>query len=77
MEIHVENVNEYLLSTGRTLLSAQMRLPATYDGNETITLNVQSELIRMLPANDCHRGSVDKFYLHYFQVPIRHPSPLN
>ena len=77
MEIHVENVNEYLLSAGRALLSAQMRLPATYAGNETISLNVQSELIRLLPANDCHRGSVDKFYLHYFQVPIRPPGPLN
>jgi hypothetical protein len=71
MEIHVENVKEYLFSTGRPSFSAQMKLPDTYDANETNTLNVQSELIWMFPANDCHRGSVDKIFIHYFQVPLR------
>jgi hypothetical protein len=71
MEIRVENVNEYLWSTGRALQSAQMRLPCADSRNGLITLNVQSELIRMLPAKDCHRGSVDKFYIHYFQVPLK------
>ena len=70
MDIHVDNVKEYLFSTGRPSLSAQMKLPATHTANETNTLNVQSELIWMFPADDCHRGSVDRIYIHYFQVPI-------
>jgi hypothetical protein len=68
MEIQVENVKEYLFSTGRPSLSAQMKLPANNCANETGTLNVQSELIWMFPADDCHRGSVDRIYIHYFQV---------
>ena len=70
MEIHVDNVKEYLFSTGRPSLSAQMKLPATYNTYETNTLNVQSELIWMYPADDCHRGSVDRIYIHYFKVPL-------
>jgi hypothetical protein len=70
MEIHVENVKEYLFSTGRPSLSAQMKLTSAYNANETNTLNVQSELIWMFPADDCHRGSVDRIYIHYFQVPL-------
>jgi hypothetical protein len=70
MEIHVESVHEYLFSTGRPSLSAQMKLPANYFQNETGTLNVQSELNWMYPADDCHRGSVDRIYIHYFQVPL-------
>jgi hypothetical protein len=68
--IQVENVNEYLWSCGRALLSAQMRLPANPAGSKTISLKVQSELIRLLPADDCHRGSVDKINIRYFKVPI-------
>ncbi|KPL15606.1 MAG: hypothetical protein AMS26_07280 [Bacteroides sp. SM23_62] len=71
MDVHVENVNEYLWSTGRPLLSAQMRFPVNHAGNQSSTLNVQSELVRLLPANDCHRGSVDRIYIHYFRVPLR------
>jgi hypothetical protein len=71
MEIHVENIKEYLFSTGRPSLSAQMKLPANYSANETSTLNVHSELIWMYPADDCHRGSVDRIYIHYFQVPLK------
>ena len=70
MEIHVENIKEYLFSTGRPSLSAQMKLPANYSARQTNTLNVQSELIWMFPADDCHRGSVDRIYIHYFQVPL-------
>jgi len=70
MDIHVDNVNEYLFSTGRPSLSAQMKLPASYNENETNTLNVQSELIWMYPADDCHRGSVDRIYIHYFKIPL-------
>ncbi len=70
MEIHVDNLKEYLFSTGRPSLSAQMKLPGTYNTNESNTLNVQSELIWMFPADDCHRGSVDRIYIHYFQVPL-------
>lgn len=70
MEIHVDNVREHLFSTGRPLLSAQMRLPAINSKNQTGMLNVQSELNWMYPAHDCHRGSVDRIYIHYFQVPI-------
>lgn len=70
MEIHVENIQEYLFSTGKPSLSAQMKLPANYFQNDPGTLNVQSELNWMYPADDCHRGSVDRFYIHYFQVPL-------
>ena len=70
MDIHVENIKEYLFSTGRPSLSAQMRLPATDTGDETSNLNVQTELIWMFPADDCHRGSIDRIYIHYFQVPL-------
>jgi hypothetical protein len=71
MGVQLENMNEYLWSCGRALLSAQMRLPAAYAGKETATLNVQSELIRMLPVDDCHRGSLDRIYIHYFKVPLK------
>jgi len=70
MKVQVNNIKEYLFSTGRPSLSAQMKLPATYPANEVKTLNVQSELIWMCPADDCHRGSVDRIFIHYFQVPL-------
>jgi hypothetical protein len=70
MGIRVEDVNEYLWSTGRPLLSAQMRCPANGTGDHGPTLKVQSELIRLLPARDCHRGSVDRIYIHYFHLPL-------
>jgi hypothetical protein len=70
MDIHVEDVKEHLFSTGRPSLSAQMRLPANHAANESNILNVQSELIWMFPADDCHRGSVDRIFIHYFQVPL-------
>jgi len=70
MTIHVENVKEYLFSTGRPSLSAQMMLPDNYNSKKPCNLNVQSELIWMFPADDCHRGSVDRIYTHYFQVPL-------
>ncbi len=71
MDIHVDNINEYLWSTGRPLLSAQMRLPVIQAENKSSTLNVQSEMIRLLPASDCHRGSVDRICIRYFRVPLR------
>jgi len=70
MPIHVENVKEYLFSTGRPSISAQMMLPGNYDPNKHYSLNVQSELIWMFPSDDCHRGSVDRIYIHYFQIPL-------
>jgi hypothetical protein len=74
MDIHVESIREYLFSTGRPSLSAQMRLPATYDTGKRNFLHVQSELIWMQPAADCHRGSVDRIFIRYFRLPINSTS---
>jgi hypothetical protein len=71
MGIRVENVNEYLWSCGRAIHSAQMSLPAIRAGKVAGSLNVQSELIRLLPADDCHRGSIDRINIHYFRVPLK------
>ena len=74
MDIHVESIREYLFSTGRPSLSALMRLPATFDSSKRNFLHVQSELIWMQPAEDCHRGSVDRIFIRYFRLPINSTS---
>jgi hypothetical protein len=71
LQIPVEDVKEHLWTCGRALHSAQMTLPAGRAGAKTRTLHVQSELTRMLPADDCHRGSVDRIYIRYFRLPLR------
>lgn len=63
-----EGTREYLWSTGRALRSAQMSLPADSFSKQEDPLLVQSELIRMLAAEDCYRGSVDKFRTPYFNI---------
>ncbi len=70
-DITVEEIKQHTFSTGRTVLSAVIRLNREPAKGNPVRIPVQSEFIKMEPLkNDCHRNSADNYEFCYFEILV-------
>lgn len=68
-DIYVEDVKQHNFSTGRTVLSAEIRLNRKPTKGNPVRIPVQSEFLKVQPLeNDCHRNFADNFGLFYYEI---------
>ena len=68
-DIVVEKVTRHSFSTGRSLLSAQIRLNRKPEKNNPVRILMQSEFLKVQPlVNDCHRNTADNFEYSYYEI---------
>ncbi|MFC2125864.1 alpha/beta hydrolase [Bacteroidota bacterium] len=68
-DIIVEEIKQHLYSTGRAVLSAQIRITRTPTKNNPIRIPLQTELLKAQPLqNDCHRNTADNFQYNYVEI---------
>lgn len=70
-DITVEKINQYRFSTGRSVLSAQMRLARRPTSNNPVRIPLQAEFLKVeYLENDCHRNTADNFSYDFYDLVI-------
>ena len=70
-DIIVEEITQHRYSTGRSVLSAQIRITRTPTTENPIRIPLQTELLKAYPLqNDCHRNTADDFQYDYFEILV-------
>lgn len=70
-DISVIDINEHLFSTGRPVLSAQIRLNRVPTEESPVTIPVQSRFVKAEPLeDDCHRNTADNFSYYFYKIII-------
>jgi len=68
-DIIVDHVMQHNFSTGRTLLSAEMRLQRKPEKGNPVRIPVQSEFLKVEPLkNGCSRDVADNFGFYYYEI---------
>ena len=68
-DIFVEKVIQYPFNTGKSVLSAQIRLNRKPERNKPIRIPLQAEFLKVQPlVNDCHRNVADGFGYFYYEI---------
>jgi hypothetical protein len=70
-DISVEEVKQHNFSTGRSVLSAEIRLNRKPTKENPVRIPLQSEYLKVQPLeNDCHRNFADNFVFFYYEILI-------
>jgi hypothetical protein len=65
----VEKLIRHHFSTGRPVLSAQIRLNRKPERHNPVRIPLQSEFLKVHRlVNDCHRNTADGFGYSYFEI---------
>jgi hypothetical protein len=68
-DIMVEKVIQHPYTTGKPILSAQIRLNRKPERNKPVRIPIQSEFLKLHPLiDDCHRDVADGFGYFYFEI---------
>ncbi len=68
-DIVVEKVSHHSFNTGRSILSAQIRLNRKPEKNDPVRIPLQSEFLKIEPlVDDCHRNVADNFENFYYEI---------
>ncbi len=72
-DIIVEDIKQHRYSTGRSILSAQIRLNRTPTKDVPVRIPVQVEWLKVnYLEDDCHRNAADRFDYSYHELVIYH-----
>ena len=70
-DIQVEEVRQHNFSTGRALLSAQIRLNRTPTADNPVRIPLQAEFLKLQPlTDDCHRKFADNFDYAFYEIVL-------